>query len=496
MKQLRKYQEKAINSVNSSLEKDISNQLLVMATGTGKTFTAANIIKDKKTLWITHTEELINQSAAVMRNEGFTTGIIKQDKMELDNDVVVASIQTLWRRLDKIDSKQFDTLIVDEAHMAMAKTWQKAFNHFDANLKLGLTATPWRGDGMPLGDLFDKIVYQYNIQDGIKDKFLCEIDAYRIRTQLSIDSVKTTAGELNIKDLRIIDCKHRNELIVSKHQEYTKDRPTIVFCVDVQHAINLCQEFNDQGISASFVVGDKNLCPDREERIEKFKSGEIQVMCNVMVLTHGFDYPELSCVIMACPTKSLTKYFQCIGRGTRLKQNSDDCIILDIVDVCKRHKLVNTWTLDKEKPPEKKVFITEKKRQIEIEKHKAEIESFILSQQDEKIDLFEVPTINKNYYTEAFKEPATEKQLKWLSTLGYDISNDNYTKGMASKIIGNLPATDNQLKALARKGYKVNETLTRDEAEACFDDINIRKGELPEYRKRRLENIKRGLINL
>ena len=192
----------------------------------------------------------------------------------------------------------------------------------------------------------------------------------------------------------------------------------------------------------------------------------------------------------------MTKYFQCIGRGTRLKQNSDDCIILDIVDVCKRHKLVNTWTLDKEKPPEKKVFITEKKRQIEIEKHKAEIESFILSQQDEKIDLFEVPTINKNYYTEAFKEPATEKQLKWLSTLGYDISNDNYTKGMASKIIGNLPATDNQLKALARKGYKVNETLTRDEAEACFDDINIRKGELPEYRKRRLENIKRGLINL
>ena len=62
-----------------------------------------------------------------------------------------------------IDSKQFDTLIVDEAHMAMAKTWQKAFNYFDADLKLGLTATPWRGDGMPLGDLFDKIVYQYNI---------------------------------------------------------------------------------------------------------------------------------------------------------------------------------------------------------------------------------------------------------------------------------------------------------------------------------------------
>tara|TARA_R110002020_G_scaffold113252_5_gene260573 strand:+ start:5096 stop:6586 length:1491 start_codon:yes stop_codon:yes gene_type:complete len=496
MKQLRTYQEKAINSVNSNLDKDIRNQLLVMATGTGKTFTAANIIKNKKTLWITHTEELINQSASVMRNEGFTTGIIKQDKMELDNDVVVASIQTLWRRLDMIDSKQFDTLIVDEAHMAMAKTWQKAFNHFDADLKLGLTATPWRGDGMPLGDLFDKIVYQYNIQDGIKDKFLCEIDAYRIRTQLNIDSVKTTAGDLNIKDLRIINCEQRNKLIVEKHQEYAKERPTVVFCVDVQHAIDLCQKFINNGISASFVVGDKKLCPDREDRIEKFKSGEIQVMCNVMVLTHGFDYPELSCVIMACPTKSLTKYFQCIGRGTRLKDNSNDCIILDIVDVCKRHKIVNTWTLDKDKPPEKKVFITENNRKIEIEKHQAEIESFLLSQQDEQIDLFEVPKVNKSFYSDAFKEPASEKQINWLSTLGYDVLTDNYTKGMASKIIGSLPATDKQLKVLARKGYKVNETLTRDEAQACFDDINKRNGKPTAYEEHKLNQVKNFISKL
>ena len=178
--------------------------------------------------------------------------------------------------------------------MTMARTWQKAFNHFNTDLKLGLTATPWRADGMPLGDLFDKIVYQYNIQDGIKEKFLCELDAYRIRTQLSIDCVKTTAGELNIKDLRIIDCEPRNSLIVDKYLEYAEERPTIVFCVDVEHAINLSRAFNEKGVSSSFVVGDKKLCPDRKERIEKFKSGETKVMCNVMVLTHGFDYPELS----------------------------------------------------------------------------------------------------------------------------------------------------------------------------------------------------------
>ena len=497
MKELRKYQEKAVKYIADSLNDNVKNQLLVMATGTGKTLTASNIIKGyDKTLWITHTEELIDQSAKVMEDEGFSTGIIKQERMELDNNVVVASIQTLWRRLDKISPEEFDLLVVDEAHMTMARTWQKAFNHFNTDLKLGLTATPWRADGMPLGDLFDKIVYQYNIQDGIKEKFLCELDAYRIRTQLSIDCVKTTAGELNIKDLRIIDCEQRNNLIVDKYLEYAEERPTIVFCVDVEHAINLSRAFNEKGVSSSFVVGDKKLCPDRKERIEKFKSGETKVMCNVMVLTHGFDYPELSCIIMACPTKSLTKYFQCIGRGTRLKKNYTNCIILDIVDVTKRHKLINTWTLDKDKPIEKQVFTTEEKKNVLLDKKRIEIESFKLREEDEKIDLFQIPRINKHLYAEVYKEPATEKQLKWLASLGYDISNDNYTKGMATKIIGMLPATDKQIKRLYKEGYDVSETLTRDEADACFNDITIRNGELPDYRKKRMENMKRSISNL
>ena len=109
MKELRAYQEKAVKHVADSLNDNVKNQLLVMATGTGKTLTASNIIKGYgKTLWITHTEELIDQSAKVMEEEGFSTGIIKQERMELDNNVVVASIQTLWRRLDKISPEEFD----------------------------------------------------------------------------------------------------------------------------------------------------------------------------------------------------------------------------------------------------------------------------------------------------------------------------------------------------------------------------------------------------
>ena len=130
------------------------------------------------------------------------------------------------------------------------------------------------------------------------------------------------------------------------------------------------------------------------------------------------------------------------------------------------------------------------------QKRKQEIESFKLRGEDEKIDLFQIPKITKNLYAEVYKQPATDKQLSWLGSLGYNINNDNYTKGMATKIIGTLPATDKQIKRLYREGYDVGEMLTRDEANACFDDISRRNGELPKYKQERLDKIKRAISNL
>ena len=110
--------------------------------------------------------------------------------------------------------------------------------------------------------------------------------------------------------------------------------------------------------------------------------------------------------------------------------------------------------------------------------------------------MFEVPQVNKNFYSDAFKEPASEKQIKWLATLGYDVLIDNYTKGMASKIIGSLPATDKQLKYLHRQGYKVTESLSRDEAQACFDDIARRNGRPTAYEEKKMNQVKNFLTNL
>lgn len=481
---LRPHQEKAINEVSSNLEQGIDKQLLVMATGTGKTFTAANIMKGyKKILWVTHNIELINQSAGVMRDFGFLTGIIKQERMEIHQRVVVASIQTLCRRLEKIHPDTFDMMVIDEAHFAAARTWTNVFNHFNCKLKLGLTATPHRSDGMPLGDLFDKIVYEYSILDGIKDGFLCEIKAHRVRTQISLDKVRTTAGEFNSKDLRIIDCPERNNLIVDKYLEYAEGRPALTFCVDVEHAINLSETFNRRGLNSTFVVGDKNLCPDREHRISLFKSGEIEVMNSVMVLVYGFDYPNLACIIAACPTKSLTKYMQLLGHGLRLKEDYNECVIIDVVDVTTRHQLINTWTLDKDKKAKDKLFLTKEEKGIAIEREKKELEEEELTTKDKEIDLFAIPAIKKDYYTPAYKEAATDKQLSWIESLGYDIEKNNYTKGMASKIIDGLPATDKQIHMLAYKGYNVSGAITRGEAQSAFTEINEKSGKVPSWKR-------------
>lgn len=507
MKVLRKYQQEAVDIVMQKLHDGVDKQLVCFSTGLGKTLTAANIITKfpGRTLWITHTEELIEQSAlAILKEEEFFSnellveienkngiinalktievsslfntsivgedlirfkehiGIIKQDNMNIEAKVVVASIQTLWRRLDKIPADHFDLVIVDEAHFALARTWTKALEHFTPKLRLGLTATPYRLDGQSLKYLFDEIVVDHDIKFGIDNGFLCELDAIKIKTELNLDSVRTTGGELNEGDLeKIVDTPQRNRLIVNSYKKYADGRQALVFCVTVQHAINVHQAFADAGIVSSFVVGDEKLCPDRKERIARFKSGETTVLSNVMVLTAGFDHPECACVIMARPTKSLVVYLQAIGRGTRLKKGYKDCIILDIVDASSRHSLINSWTLDQDKQLEDKVFIGKEKKKELIEKRDAARAAKVLGnvKKDEKVNLFKVPKM-REITSEKMQEPASEKQLAWIERLGYNITENEYTKAMCSDIISIQPISKNQRFFLQSNGYDVSGEIT------------------------------------
>lgn len=479
MNEERLYQIEAENKIFERLNSGVKSQLLVLATGMGKTRVACNVVsKFKKVLFATHTQELCDQSAEALRQviseEGSqykTVGLVKAEAFDISKDITIASVQTLHRRLERIPADYFDCIVIDEAHLAMANSWQKFANYFTPKLLLGLTATPFRADGMSLGNLFDEIVFERDIKFGIDNGYLCEINAIRIKTDINLDSVRTTAGELNSKDLRIIDTPERNQLIVDSYVKYASGRQAIVFCVDVEHCQNVYKTFLDNNISTTFVVGDEKICPDRKDRIKDFKSGKFLVINNVNVLVAGFDHPEASCCIMARPTKSLTSYLQAVGRITRLKKGFKDAIVLDIVDNTSRHQLINTWTLDRDKKIEDKVFVTKEKREILLEqaaKKRAELSHTL--NQDVKINLLELPKIKM---TDSYRNrnPASEGQLKWLKDQGYNTDENTYTMGQASELISNLPATEAQLWVLKKNNYNIASGCTRGQASIVISKI-------------------------
>jgi len=520
MSDLRPYQIEAYDATFKALSRGVTKQLLSLATGTGKTKLAVNILnKFDKKLFTCHTEELAEQSAVALlselnlmtkdelnetlqNNNGLiellrnnsnnmfadwkvkcivdNIGIVKADLFDISKPITIASMQTLWRRLDRIPDNHFDAIVIDECHMGGAKSWAMSINYFKPKLTLGLSATPTRMDGMLLGDVFDEIVYNYPIDKAIEDGYLCEIDAIRVKTESELDTVKTTAGDLNQKDLEVIvNTPKRNQLIVDKYKEYASGRQFIAFCVDVQHAMDLNATFVENGIKSNFIVGNKDLTPDRRNVIDMFKKGEYVGLTNCMVLTAGFDHPNTGCVIMAAPTKSLTKYIQQVGRGTRLKDElfvsrfKQQVIVLDIVDITSKHRLINTWTLDKGKRLEEKTFITKQKKLDLIAQRDIKMKIAPLKK-DTRVNLLKLPKIEISNSIR-MQEEATEKQLAWIAKLGYDVINTNYTKAMCSEIITALPATDAQVWRLSKEGYDVSNGVTMSEAKEAFRQIDERK---------------------
>lgn len=541
MKKLRDYQSKTIEDVFKAKQDGIKSMLITYATGLGKTLTAANIINKTKgkTLWLTHTEELIEQSAMSLISEEFDgryiyeikkaggiikyldsvessglfgntsneiknlIGVVKQHRFDIDSKIVVASVQTIHRRLDKISPEHFELIIADEAHMSMAKTWTKTITYFNTDLRIGLTATPTRLDGLSLVELFEKIVSNYDIKYGIDNGYLVEIDGIRIKTKLNLDKVRTTAGELNQADLeKEINIPERNQLIVDSYKKYANGKQAIVYCVDIKHAKDLDEVFRKNGIKSAFVVGDESICPDRSARIDLFKSGELTVLVNVNILIAGFDHDMVECIIMARPTKSLVLYCQAIGRGTRTKNgviwNLDSAeeritairksdkpklIILDIVDNTTRHNLINTWTLDKDKSVEDKVFVTKENKELllaEIAKKEAQRKLKHELNEDKRQTLIRLPKVEL-YNSGKNLEPATEKQLQWLKREGYDIVNNSYTKFQASEIISSLPINVRsayykvQLDYIRSWGYDLSNGITVGQLGAALKEIEKRK---------------------
>jgi ATP-dependent helicase IRC3 len=352
---LRPYQIEALESIQNHLDKGIVKQLVVLPTGAGKTVIFSNIpqtIKDSlPMLVLAHRGELLTQAKdkILWSNPQLDVQIEKAEDTADLCDVVVASVPTLGRadsqRILKYPKDYFKTIIIDEAHHAAAETYRRILDYFTPKFLLGVTATPQRSDSVRLTDVFDEITYYKTIQDLIQEGYLCRLVGYRIRTDTDISEVETSHGDYMASQLEdTINTPTRNAIVVKSYFEFAQNKKAVVFASGVKHARDLAASFAQKQIPVRVILGDT---PDdeRKQSLADFASGAIKVIVNVGVLTEGFDEPSIGAIILARPTRSSLLYTQIVGRGTRLFEGKDNCIIIDIADTTKGKKPLGLPTL-------------------------------------------------------------------------------------------------------------------------------------------------------
>lgn len=360
--ELRQYQQQAVNNVLLNIKAWVRRNLLVLATGLWKTVIFAKfpeLVKKsgKKTLILAHREELLTQAKEKIEKVSpeLKIGIEQWNNYADDDcDVIIASVATLWRegseRIKRFKAEEFWLIVTDECHHATSSTYVNIYKYFWAYkgeptdkypVMLWVTATPNRWDNVWLSEIFDDVAFKYSIKEWIEDGWLANIKAWTVFTQQDISGVKTSMWDFNIWELsEAVNSPVRNDMIVRTYKEICNDK-AIVFAVDVQHTLDLSEEFTKQGIKAEHIIWALSK-EDRKSALERFASWETQVLVNCMTLTEGFDEPSIQSVLLARPTASASLHAQMIGRGTRLFKDKDFVKVIDFVDNTAKNNLVTT----------------------------------------------------------------------------------------------------------------------------------------------------------
>ena len=354
---LRPYQADAVGQIIAA-----ADPLVVAPTGAGKTVIVAEVIRQAKhkfVLVLEHRRELIHQMAAKLAEVGITAGVILAgEPMNQMARVQVASVPTLWSRCKRFgraglfENPKYlppaDIVVVDEAHHVRARTYRKIIESYPDAKIVGLTATPCRKDGRGLGGTFKTMIETPQVDDLIKLGFLVPTRVFAPSTP-DLKGVHTLQGDYVKAELA--ERMDRAELvgdIVTHWYRLAERRKTVVFATSVGHSIHLCDEFRKSGVKAEHIDGQTDTA-ERDKILEQLSSGEIELVTNCMVLTEGWDQPDVSCCVLARPTKSLGLYRQMAGRVIRPAPGKTDALILDHAGATFRHGFVEdpvVWTLD------------------------------------------------------------------------------------------------------------------------------------------------------
>jgi DNA repair protein RadD len=355
---LRPYQDDVIAEYDRLITAGVRRIIIVAPTGSGKTIITSEIIKRARSqvVFIAHRNELLTQARDKLQKFDVYPGIIKSGR---DNDqrpqarVQVCGIQTLHARAVRAKSMELppaEIVFVDEAHHCRARTYQTIIDAYPSAIIIGLTATPCRGDGRGLGNVFQAMIECPQIPELIEQGHLVKLKIFAPPPpDLRGVRVEST-GDYNIGQL-----SDKMDPLVGDFVEhwlkYAQQRRTIAFAVDVRHSVHITDELIKSGVRAEHVDATTGQ-DDREAIIARLASGETEVVSNVGIFTEGFDSPDVGCIALVRPTRSLGLFRQMIGRGLRPAEGKTDVIILDHSGGVYRHGRpddVIEWMLDTDK---------------------------------------------------------------------------------------------------------------------------------------------------
>jgi DNA repair protein RadD len=368
---LRPYQQEAVDAVHAYLGSHATrNPCVVIPTGGGKTPVMATLCKQwsdmgARVMVLAHVKELLEQTAGTLRRLApdvpvgiYSAGLGRKD---LGYNVTVAGIQSVWKKATEIGA--LDLLIVDEAHMipfgekgdGMYLSFIKDARLVNPDLRvIGLTATPYRlKGGMIVGQscILQDICYEVGVQDLIDAGWLCKLKSKgSVSAMIDTSKLSVVAGEfVGSEMVHAADDDALVRAAVKELLEVAKDRKSVlIFACSLAHAAHIQTVLVESGETCDMVDGGT---PDlqRAAAIARFREGRVRFMVNVMVLTTGFDAPNVDCVAMLRPTMSKGLYYQMVGRGFRLCDGKDDCLVLDFAENIARHGPVDRLQGDEQK---------------------------------------------------------------------------------------------------------------------------------------------------
>ena len=362
--QLRDYQRNVVNELEQYIVERRGNPCVIAPTGSGKSILIATFISElveaypgTKVLMLTHQKELIEQDMAKLKvlAPQLEMGVYSASLGEKDasKDITFASIQSIYKRTDL----RFDCVIVDECHLINNEEqgMYRTFLSSATNVVIGFTATPYRlGQGMIVGEdtIFTDFIESEDILMLQKRGYLSRLSTKRPKTKLDVEGVGKAMGEFKQKELQEkINVYLTNESVVDETisiMEMDGREHCLVFCTGVEHAYAVSRLFNDKGIYSVCVEGSMSK-EEREQMLSEFTSGRAKVITNYGVLTTGFDYPAIDCIVLLRPTLSPGLYLQMLGRGLRIAEGKKNCLVLDFAGNIDRHGPISSV-----RPPSKK----------------------------------------------------------------------------------------------------------------------------------------------